>query len=258
MKIAKTIRAISKAVSAFYSASPNVAIFVICMLVVFCFVLCIIAFGNYQEFSFNRLSPAEHFRLGKAAFEIGDYTEAERQLRTIQNSGSEHDEAAGILSAIQKQRELQRKAAAMRTEDARERMLGNMAGKYHDEFKCSISTDNKPIVSFDSGVTWWLDDGRCAVRSQKQRDADANVNSYWPTTVRVDTDMDSFWLNHEERTCQTAPDDKGRVSVVACSPSGNHRAHNIPVKFWGGVDRNTVSDWKCERDGEDFVCKAIN
>jgi hypothetical protein len=84
------------------------------------------------------------------------------------------------------------------------------------------------------------------------------IHSYWPTTVRVDSDMDSFWLNNEERTCQTHPDDNGRVAVVACNTSGSHPDHNIPVKFWGGVDRNTVSDWKCRREGEGFVCRALD
>src|SRR5205807_6661114 len=32
---------------------------------------------------------------------------------------------------------------------------------------------------------------------------------------------------------------------------------NIPVKFWGGVDRNRVSEWKCRTERDDFVCGAI-
>lgn len=115
------------------------------------------------------------------------------------------------------------------------------------EFRCATSTLNAPTMSLDNGVTWLADDGRCAAREQKKRDEEAEDSSYWPTTVRVGTDMDSFWLNNEERTCQSFPDVKGRVSVVACNDSGNHRGHNIPVRFWGGVDRNTVSDWKCPR-----------
>jgi len=93
---------------------------------------------------------------------------------------------------------------------------------------------------------------------QQQRDEDAEFYSYWPTTVRVDTDMDSSWLPDEERTCQTYPDDKGRVASVACNSSVSHRDHNIPVKFWGGVDRNAVSEWKCRREKDEFVCRAIN
>jgi TPR repeat protein len=86
--------------------------------------------------------------------------------------------------------------------------------------------------------------------------------SYWPTTIRVDTDMDSFWLPDEERTCQTHPNDNGRIAVVACNPSGSHRDHNIPVTFWGDPNRDTVSDWKCRREksifSDKFVCRAIN
>jgi hypothetical protein len=82
--------------------------------------------------------------------------------------------------------------------------------------------------------------------------------SYWPATIRVDTDMDSFWLADEERTCQTYPNDNGRIAVVACNPSGSHRDHNIPVRFWGDPDRNSVSDWKCRREGDTFVCRAID
>ncbi len=69
--------------------------------------------------------------------------------------------------------------------------------------------------------------------------------------------MDSFWLNNEERTCQTFPDGKGRVQRVSCG-STSHQDHSIPVKFWGGLDRNTVSDWKCRREGDEFVCRALD
>ena len=33
----------------------------------------------------------------------------------------------------------------------------------------------------------------------------SQLHSYWSTTVRVDTDMDSFWLPDKERTCKTYP-----------------------------------------------------
>jgi hypothetical protein len=86
----------------------------------------------------------------------------------------------------------------------------------------------------------------------------ASLRSYWPTEIRVDTDMDSFWLPDEEQVCQTHPNKDGRVSTVACNASGSHRIHNIPVKFWGDLDRNTISDWKCRREGDKFVCRAID
>lgn len=99
-------------------------------------------------------------------------------------------------------------------------------------------------------------------RQQRQRDLDAKSHSYWPTTRRVDTDMDSSWLPEEERTCQTHPGAAGKVAAVVCDPEGTHSEHNIPVKFWGGVDRDTVSDWKCRREKDllvdQFVCKAID
>jgi hypothetical protein len=113
-------------------------------------------------------------------------------------------------------------------------------------------------MSLDNSRTWQWDDGRCAPKLQAKRDEDAQLYSYWSTTLRVDTDMDSFWLKDEERTCQTYPDEKGRVAVVACNATGSHRDHNIPVKFWGGVDRGTISGWKCRRERDDFVCRAID
>ena len=97
---------------------------------------------------------------------------------------------------------------------------------------------------------------------QSENEWSSKIRSYWPTTIRVDTDMDSFWLPDEERTCQTYPNDKGRIAVVACNSSGSHRDHNIPVTFWGDPDRKTVSDWKCRRVknifSDTFTCKAID
>jgi len=161
-------------------------------------------------------------------------------------------------------------------EESREQMLRNLLGQAHDSFTCDTSNDNLPIVSFDHGHYWWSDDGRCATQlqrareaadreaqqkrweEQKARDSEAELSSYWSTTIRVDTDMDSFWLVNEERTCQTYPNEKGRVAVVSCSAGGSHKDHNIPVKFWGGVDRSTVSEWRCRRESDGFVCRAIN
>jgi len=106
-----------------------------------------------------------------------------------------------------------------------------MQGTAKGSFTCSTSAENKPMISFDNGRSWWSDDGRCTATEQRKRDDDAQLSSYWPTNIRVDTDMDSFWLQHEERSCQTYPDAKARVAVVACNTSGSHRDHNIPVKF---------------------------
>ena len=85
------------------------------------------------------------------------------------------------------------------------------------------------------------------------------LSSYWPTTVRVDTDMDSFWLVNEERMCKTYPDDKGRVSVVSCKPSDSYKDHNIPVKFWG----EWTGTWSLTGDAAEnltssFVARSTN
>lgn len=101
--------------------------------------------------------------------------------------------------------------------------------------------------------------GFSVATSQQMRDSDAELNSYWSTTVRVDTDMNSSWLPEEEKTCQTYPGKDARVAVVNCGSSGNHR---IPVRFWGGVDRNKISDWTCRRQkgalSDEFVCRATD
>ena len=69
-------------------------------------------------------------------------------------------------------------------------------------------------------------------------------------------------LSDEERICQTYPDSKGRVSTVKCSATGDGATRNIPVDFWGGVNRNAVSNWKCRREksllDDRFVCRAID
>ena len=137
------------------------------------------------------------------------------------------------------------------TEESRDQMRRNRLGQAHDSFTCSTSAENSPVISFDYGHSWWSDDGRCAAQQrqareaaeraalvkrweeQKTRDSDAELSSDWPTSIRVDTDMDSFWLVNEERTCKTYPNDNGRIAVVSCNASGSHKDHNIPVKFSG-------------------------
>ena len=189
-------------------------------------------------------------------------------------------------AAAERQRQNQAKQEAERLrlanqtpQESYEQMQRNVAGAAHDPYRCATSTAGTQIFSFDNGHYWWADDGRCAAeelkkqaaeeqrqieqrvaheRQQRQRDDDAQLSSYWPTTLRVDTDMDSFWLNNEERTCQTLPDDKGRVARVNCNGNASHQDHSIPVKFWGSVDRHTISDWKCRREGDEFVCRAID
>ena len=85
-----------------------------------------------------------------------------------------------------------------------------------------------------------------------------SLRSYWPTEIRVNSDMDSSWLRDEERICQTYPNGDGRIAVVTCDAPRSHTEHNIPVTFWGDPNRNTVSDWKCRREAGGFVCRAID
>ncbi|HTA24894.1 MAG TPA: hypothetical protein VK763_15280 [Terriglobales bacterium] len=212
-------------------------------------------------------------------------------LQNISSDAPEYEEGSKMLLAIREWKRAlqiaaekaspQKKAEHDRLtnqteEESREQMRVNIAGEAHDSFTCGTSTANTPIISFDYGRYWWADDGRCAsaqeeereakervqqqqrANEQRNRDADAELYSYWPTTLRVDTDMNSFWLNNEERTCQTYPNGQGQVAVVACETSGSHRDHNIPVKFWGGVDRSTISNWKCRRESDAFVCRAVD
>jgi len=223
-----------------------------------------------------------------------DFATATPHLNKIPHDAPEYGDAHKLLEVIR----LQQEAAAERQrqnlakqeaerlrlanqtqQESYEQMQKNVAGTAHDPYRCATSTAGTQIFSFDNGHYWWADDGRCAAeelkkqaaeeqrqieqraahgRQQRQRDEDAQSSSYWPTTLRVDSDMDSFWLNNEERTCQTLPDDKGRVARVNCSGNASHQDHSIPVKFWGGVDRDTVSDWKCRREGDEFVCRAID
>ena len=154
------------------------------------------------------MSPAERLARAKGACGNGgqclNTNEAVHQLLKIPDSAPESREAAKLWIAIEPQL---RQEAANR-----------------------IEKENLATVSD-------------AERIQKNRNEDAQIHSYWATTVRVDTDMDSFWLPDEERTCQTFPDNKGRVATVTCDAT-SHATHNIPVKFWGGVDRDTVSNWK--------------
>ncbi len=227
-----------------------------------------------------------------------DVRQAIEHLEEIPASSSEYQRAATLLPPLRaycdrlealqqklKQAE-EAKAAQVQAErnrlmhqsqdDSLKQMLRNVGGEAHDPFICGTSQGNTPILSFDYGDFWWADDGRCVAqqaeirearerrealerqREQRKRDEDAQSSSYWPTTLRVDTDINSSWLPDEERTCQTYPDANGRVSSVSCEPGRTRHDHNIPVRFWGGVDRNTVSDWKCRRESDQFVCRAID
>lgn len=240
----------------------------ISFLVIFVLILSGIVSSVVDDFRFRHLSASEHLQLALSAcgaktvnslIRCASPDEAKLQLGAIPADASEYQQATSLRSAIE-QGEAQQADEARRGDY--KRYQANMSGAAHDPFTCATSTENKPVVSFDGGTHWWADDGRCQTRLQKGKDANAETSSYWSTTLRVDTDMDSFWLPDEERICQTYPDDKGRVSVVACNSTGNHRDHNIPVKFWGGTERNTVSNWRCRREKDllrdEFVCRAVD
>jgi hypothetical protein len=273
-------RALKRAASDFNRTTPRLVKGAVAfMLSILILASTFAAVDEYRELKFKYSSPATHLRVAEnilrehSNVSTPDDNEQLKQavlhLEAVPSTAAEYKEAQRQLSLVrnqeeirQRQEEIRQRQLADREKNQRqlawERASGNMQGTYHDPFTCSDSTENKPIMSFDNGTTWWLDDGRCAARQQKKRDEAAQASSYWSTTLRVDTDIDSSWLNNEERTCQTYPGEKGRVSVVACNASVSHRTHNIPVKFWGGVDRNTVSNWKCRREGDDFVCRAID
>ena len=102
-----------------------------------------------------------------------------------------------------------------------------------------------------------LSPGQQSLSVQQAKDKDAELSSYWPTTLRVDTDMNSSWLDQEERACLSEPDENGRIAaVISDGTRGNN--HNIAVRFWGGVERGIISDWKCRREGDRFVCRATD
>ena len=93
--------------------------------------------------------------------------------------------------------------------------------------------------------------------TSKLRRDDTYDTHFWGTTLQVDTNMDSFWLDGEKRRCSTSPDDTGRVTEVWCDGTKEtHGIHNIPVKFYGAIDTNRISNWTCTREGDSFTCKS--
>lgn len=224
---------------------------------------------------FRYETPAKHLQLALAACATPDEdnnkgcpspTEAQRHLDEIPASANEHPQAVALLIAIQAKRVRDEAEKGNKLENAKAsasiQAQKNISGEAHDAFTCANSTENTPIMSFDEGSNWWKDDGRCWAKLQRKRDEDAETSSFIPTTLRVDTDMDSSWLPDEERTCKSYPDEKGKVNAVNCSGDISKQNHNIPVQFWGGIGRNTPSDWKCRRErnllSDNFVCRAFN
>jgi hypothetical protein len=220
-----------------------------------------------EQKKFDHLSPSEHLTLAKEACGFLRQPPSEtcllselalRHLGAIPTTSKEGVESVALAEGIGKQTASDRANASTIAYD---RYQKNIHGEAHDPVSCSKSTENNPIMSFDS-KNWWLDDGRCADRLQKQKNYDSEIYSYISSTLRVDTDMDSYWLPDEERTCQTSPNAKGKVAMVTCNVDSSVHAHNIPVKFWGAVDRDVSSSWKCRRMkdliSDEFVCKALD
>lgn len=184
-----------------------------------------------ERIAFAKLTPSEHFAEAKAAWEPrhANLNGALRHLNAIPESSSEYREARYFLLELQAEKYIR---------DERERQLAE---------------DRQQAVEFEKVQR----EAEKEDRMQRKRDEAAEFSSYIPTKLRVDTDMNSFWLDQEERTCQSYPGGDKRVSYVSCNPSATE-THNIPVTFWGGVDRGKTSSWKCRRDGDKFICRAID
>jgi hypothetical protein len=234
--------------SAFYKASPPGKKVGIVLFLIFIGGLMMSGISDvYDNYKFNHLSSIEHYRLARdmCRHKVGgsgsfvcfadDPALASRHLEKVPSTAPEYGDAIKFLTSIREQEKAHQRALEKERTEAPQRILERQRTEVPQR-----ATQSEP----------W--------KSKAKRDEDAQLFSYWPTTIRVNTDMDSFWLPNEERNCQTYPDDKGRIMMVACNATGLHRDHNIPVKFWGGVDRNTISDWKCRREGDDFVCRAID
>jgi hypothetical protein len=98
----------------------------------------------------------------------------------------------------------------------------------------------------------------------------------------VDVYIQGDWFNGENRVCsgiQTKPDSKNskEISALHCPPDPfepyggallNVSSHNLSVLFWGRVSRPGIRsedeisgarfEWNCKRNGDRFVCGAIN
>jgi type II secretory pathway pseudopilin PulG len=140
------------------------------------------------------------------------------RVRAIPKSSPTYIEAAILLTSLQEQH--RRIAADAVTKSAQsqslalQQMFKNRSGEAHDPFTCANSTENKPIMPFD-GSRWWTDDERCAAQLQAERDADAESSSYWPTTLRVDTDSFSRF---ERRMSDSSPGQ--RHALIDSLPNG--------------------------------------
>jgi hypothetical protein len=204
-------------------------------------VVAVIAWAYVQQAKFVAMTAAEHLKAAQADLFDQNWRDAEQHLDAIPANAPDRGTQAYI--GLEHQIERERNASG--------------------SFRCGAQqSTGAEYMSLDDGKSWVPDDGRCADRLIKQRDADAQVHSYWSTSVRVDTDMNASWLNQEERICTSYPGEKDRVAVVKCDLNVERATHSIPVEFWGGVDRGHPSDWRCRREkgllNDQFVCRAID
>ena len=226
------------------------------------FVLACLSVAVYQNYQFNHMTPDEHLSAAHDDVWNADYDDAQRHLDAIPKTSLAHDsdEFDQVADALKKH-----KAALEQQTESENRTLQSSL----PEVLCMGGNDVtngqrhfQEFMSLDNGKSWVDDDGSCVKAEQKERDADAKMYSYWPTTVRVEADINQSWLNHEERVCTSYPSAEGRVDRVICNPdaynTGHNRLHDIPITFWGGVDRGHRSNWRCRREGDDFVCWAID
>jgi len=151
--------------------------------------------------SFSGWASGKSERGLRAAPHCADRQAATKNLRAVPSTATESQEASSLLAQVSRQIE----------DDAREQMIKNFNGAARDPFRCDHSPiGNYDIVSFDDGRTWWKGDGRCAAQLHKKRDEDAGLSSYWSTTVRVDTDMNSSWLPTKSAFVRHTRTRKGR------------------------------------------------
>jgi hypothetical protein len=101
-----------------------------------------------------------------------------------------------------------------------------------------------------------------------------NRAGWVPHTRTVNLYMQGDWLEGENRTClgvqtQVAKGKPAEITRLICPVEYlGDTSHNLPVRFWGRVSRPNAqhSDepwgsrfrWNCTRNGDGFVCKAIN
>lgn len=183
--------------------------------------------SDAESAAFKRMTPAEHLHEAKVFSFIPGI--AIPNLEAIPQDAPEYKEVPELMKAA-------------------------LEVKKADEDRRKELAAHPPVFSEADRAAQLAEETKRA--KLRPNDSDNYLLRFWSTTVRVDTDMDSFWLNGEQRKCTTSPDDTGRVATVTCNYSASHQIHNIPVDFYGPVDTNRVSSWTCTRKGDSFECRT--